>query len=148
MPLSDSYFTSLSALLRHLILSACCRERRTLSHYIFISAPGRRPLCQFGERVAGNPIYRPFTHRYRSQREIKFYAGLIPVEAPPFQTTAAPFHRNMGEFFHSALSVSPSAEFRLNIEIFQINSPASEKCGKIMKKTVQIRFHDRFPARR
>ena len=109
---------------------------RSWSPYTFIriAAFALPPFGQFRQRVPGKPVNSPVLHRFRSQRKVEVNAGLVPIQAPPFQETAAPLNRYLRQFPEKCLAIAATAIFRPHIQILQVNPGAAEEGGKVVEE--------------
>ena len=100
-----------------------------------------RKLC---ERISCNAVNRPIGHRLCTQGTVKINAGLVPVQAPPFQPAAAPFHGNRCQLFKNRFSVPLSAALGFDIQVLQIDSGSTKESRKVVKEERKANFFVTF----
>jgi len=80
-----------------------------------------RQLC------AGDAVSCPDIHCRCAHGEIEINARLVPVQAPPFQSSAAACNGDFGKLREQTFSVAFAAVVGKDEEVFEVDARAAEK---------------------
>ena len=98
-----------------------------------IKCPGSAAPGQIGEVLPRHAVDRPLVHGLGGEGEIEVDGGLVPVQAPPLQPSAALLHGDGGQPLEQGQAVALAPVLRADEQILQVYAAAAQEGGEVVE---------------